>query len=85
MPLLLPIGLDPVALSLGGVEVRWYGIAVGVSILVAVSIALAGARRAGLAPRLVEDAALWVGASALVGGRVLYVLQNELPDVAAIR
>jgi phosphatidylglycerol---prolipoprotein diacylglyceryl transferase len=83
MPLLLPIGLDPVALSLGGIEIRWYGLFAGLSILVAVTIALAGARRAGLRPGLVEDASLWVGASALAGGRVLYVLQNELPEVAA--
>jgi phosphatidylglycerol:prolipoprotein diacylglycerol transferase len=83
MPLLLPIGLDPVALSLGGVEVRWYGILAAASIGVAVSIALAGARRAGLAPGLVEDAVLWVGVSALVGGRLLYVFQNELAEVAA--
>jgi phosphatidylglycerol:prolipoprotein diacylglycerol transferase len=83
MAILLPIGLDPVALSLGGIEIRWYGLFVALSILVAVVIALAGARRAGLRPGLVEDAALWVGASALVGGRILYLLQNELPDVAA--
>ena len=81
--LLLHIGLYPVALSLGGVEVRWYGILVAVSVLIAVSIALAGVRRAGLPPGLVEDASLWAGASALAGGRILYVLQNELPEVAA--
>ena len=83
MPLLLPIGLDPVAFSLGGVEIRWYGLFVALAIAVAVAIALAGARRAGLAPGLVEDAAIWVGASALAGGRLLYVLQNGLPDIAA--
>ncbi len=81
--LLLPIGLDPVALSIGGVEIRWYGLFVALAIVVAVAIALAGARRAGLAAGLVEDAALWVGVSALAGGRVLYVLQNGLPDIAA--
>ncbi|MHB8961221.1 MAG: prolipoprotein diacylglyceryl transferase family protein, partial [Candidatus Limnocylindrales bacterium] len=58
--LTLPIGLDPVALSLGGVEIRWYGLFVALAIAVAVGIALAGARRAGLAPGLVEDAAIWV-------------------------
>ncbi len=83
MSLLIPIGLDPVAFSLGGVEIRWYGLFVALAIAVAVAIALAGARRARLAPGLVEDAAIWVGASALVGGRLLYVLQNGLPDIAA--
>ena len=83
MALLLPIGLDPVAFTLLGIPIRWYGILVALAILVAVAIARAGARRAGLAVGPVEDAALWVGASALVGGRALYVLQNGLPDVAA--
>lgn len=84
MPLLsLPIGLDPVALSLGGVEIRWYGLTAAAAVAVAVILALKGARRAGIAPGLVEDAALWVGIAAIVGGRVLYVLQNELAQVAS--
>lgn len=83
MPLLIPIGLDPVAFSLGAIEIRWYGIFVALSILAALLIARAGARRAGLATALVDDAALWVGLSALVGGRLLYLAQNELPDLAA--
>jgi phosphatidylglycerol:prolipoprotein diacylglycerol transferase len=82
MSLLLPIGLDPVAFSLGGLEIRWYGIIVALSILTTLLIARAGARRAGLATALVDDAALWVGVSALIGGRLLYLVQNELPDLA---
>jgi phosphatidylglycerol:prolipoprotein diacylglycerol transferase len=83
MSLLLPIGLDPVAFSVGGIEIRWYGIFVALSILTALLIARAGARRAGLSTALVDDGALWVGAFALIGGRLLYLLQNELPDLAA--
>jgi phosphatidylglycerol:prolipoprotein diacylglycerol transferase len=83
MPLLIPIGLDPVALTLGGIEIRWYGIFVALSILAALLIARTGARRAGLATALVDDAALWVGVSALVGGRLLYLVQNELADLLA--
>jgi phosphatidylglycerol---prolipoprotein diacylglyceryl transferase len=83
MSLLLPIGLDPVAFSIGGLEIRWYGIFVALSILVALLVARAGARRAGLSTALVDDGATWVGVSALIGGRVLYLVQNELPDLAA--
>ncbi len=81
--LLFPIGLDPVALSLGGIEIRWYGLFVALSIATAVVLARAGARRAGLSMALVEDAAIWVGLAALVGGRILYLVQNELPDLVA--
>lgn len=83
MPFPLVIGLDPVALSLGGIEIRWYGILVVLSAITAVLIARAGARRAGIATALVDDAAVWVGVAALIGGRILYLLQNELADVVA--
>ena len=80
---LLTIGLDPVAVSLGGIEIRWYGLLVVLSVLVAVAMARAGAKRVGLAVSRVDDAAIWVGVSALAGGRALYLLQNELPEVVA--
>ncbi|HEY3333593.1 MAG TPA: prolipoprotein diacylglyceryl transferase [Candidatus Limnocylindrales bacterium] len=83
MTFVLPIGLDPVAISLGGIEIRWYGIFVALSIGVALLVARSGARRVRLSTAHVDDAALWVGLSALIGGRVLYLLQNELPDLAA--
>jgi len=83
MPLLIPIGLDPVAFTLGGIEIRWYGIFVALAILTVLVVARSGVRRAGLSTALVDDAALWVGLSALVGGRLLYLVQNELADLAA--
>jgi phosphatidylglycerol:prolipoprotein diacylglycerol transferase len=75
--------LDPVAFSILGFPVRWYGLFAVVSIAVAYVIARSLARRRGLPDSLVADGALWVGVAALAGGRVLYVLQNELPDVTA--
>ena len=52
MPLVIPIGLDPVAVSLGGIEIRWYGVFVAVSIVVALLVARAGARLARIAVAL---------------------------------
>jgi phosphatidylglycerol:prolipoprotein diacylglycerol transferase len=48
---------------------------------VAIWLAQREARRRGIGPELVLDAAIWVGVAALVGGRVLYVIQNELPTL----
>jgi phosphatidylglycerol:prolipoprotein diacylglycerol transferase len=79
---IFPIELDPVALSLGGIEIRWYGLLAVAAIVVTLLLARAGARRAGIPVALVEDGAVWVGASALIGGRLLYLVQNELPDLA---
>ncbi|MEO5964731.1 MAG: prolipoprotein diacylglyceryl transferase [Candidatus Limnocylindrales bacterium] len=83
MSIVFPIGLDPIAVSIGGIDIRWYGIFVAASIAVAVLLGRSGARRVGLATSLVDDAVLWVGISALIGGRILYLVQNELPDLAA--
>lgn len=79
----IPIDLDPVALSLFGLDVRWYGITAIAAIAIAVVIVRRGAVRAGIPVALVEDGAIWVGVAALVGGRALYLIQNELPDLAA--
>lgn len=77
------IDLDPVAFTLVGVPVRWYGLTLAVAVVVATTVALREARRRGIAEAVVWDAAVWIGIAALVGGRLLYVLQNGLGAIAA--
>lgn len=72
------IDIDPVAFTVLGIQVRWYGLILVVAVAVAFWLAQREGRRRGIGPEIVSDAAIWVGAAALVGGRVLYVLQNEL-------
>lgn len=79
----MTLDLDPVAFSLAGVAIRWYGILAVAAIAVAYLLAHAGVRRAGLPSALMADGALWVGVAALAGGRALYLAQNELDDVLA--
>jgi phosphatidylglycerol:prolipoprotein diacylglycerol transferase len=76
------IDIDPVAFALFGIPVRWYGLILVVAAAVAIWLAQRGARRHGIDPRVVSDAAIWVGGAALVGGRVLYVIQNDLGSLA---
>ena len=76
------IDIDPVAFTLLGIPVRWYGLVLVVAAAVAVWFAQREARRRGIAPGIVSDAVIWVGAAALVGGRLLYVIQNELGSLA---
>jgi len=80
MPLV--IDLDPVAFSLLGLHVRWYGIIVAGAVTVAFWLAMREARRGGIAPEAISDGAIWVGAAALLGGRALYVAQNDLGMLA---
>lgn len=77
------IDIDPVAFTILGVPVRWYGLILVVAAGVAIWLAQREARRRGIRPEIVSDAAVWVGVAALVGGRALYVVQNELGSLAA--
>jgi phosphatidylglycerol:prolipoprotein diacylglycerol transferase len=79
----IPIGLDPVAFEVLGLQARWYGLLAVLAIAVALLIVRAGLERRGIRIELLWDGALWVGVAALVGGRALYLIQNELPDLAA--
>lgn len=76
------IDIDPVAFVLLGVGVRWYGLILAVAVAVVIWLTLREARRRGIRDEVVLDGALWVGAAALVGGRVLYLIQNELGSLA---
>lgn len=76
------IDIDPVAFTLLGLPIRWYGLILVVAAAVAILIAQREGRRRGLEPSVVSDAAIWVGGAALVGGRLLFVVQNELGSVA---
>lgn len=76
------IDADPVAFTLVGIPVRWYGITLVIAIAVAYAIAVREARRRDLPDGLVADGAVLVGIAALVGGRLLYALQNGIPGLA---
>ncbi|MBF6606302.1 MAG: prolipoprotein diacylglyceryl transferase [Chloroflexi bacterium] len=76
------IDIDPVAFSLLGIPIRWYGLTLAVAVAVAFWLAQREGRRHGIAPDLIGDGAVWVGVAALIGGRALYVVQNELATLA---
>lgn len=72
------IDIDPIAFSVLGLHVRWYGIIVAGAAAVAAWLTMREARRRGIGSETVSDAAMWAAVAALVGGRALYVAQNEL-------
>ena len=74
--------LDPVAFNLLGIPIRWYGLILVGAAAVAIWLAQREGRRRGIAPQVVSDAVIWVGGAALIGGRLLYVVQNELGSLA---
>ncbi len=76
------IDIDPVAFSPLGIPIRWYGLILIGAIATAIWLAQREGRRRGFAPEDLSDGLLWVGLAALVGGRLLYVVQNELGSLA---
>jgi len=76
------IDIDPVAFTVLGIAIRWYGLILVVAVGVAFWVAQRQGRRHGIGPDIIADGAIWVGLAALVGGRILYVLQNELGMLA---
>lgn len=75
------IDVDPVAFAVIGVPIRWYGLTLLLASSVAIAIANREGRRRRIQPALMADGLIWVGLAAVVGGRLLYVIQNELGSV----
>lgn len=76
----ITIGLDPVAFSIGGLEVRWYGIMYVVGISFAAWVVTRIAPRTGADVDALWDLfpiALFTG---LAGGRLYYVVQDDFGD-----
>ncbi len=65
---------NPIAISLFGVSIRWYGIIIGLSILVAIAISYKRAPKFNINPEHFLDFSIWVIPIAIVGARLYYVI-----------
>lgn len=72
----MTIDIDPVMFHLGPLALSWYGLIVAIAIVVGVAVALREARRKGLATAEIESLAMWVVLGAIVGARVLHVIDR---------
>ncbi len=73
--------IDPVAVRIGPLAIRWYGIAylLGFASGYAVLRRLAARDRVPLTPQAVGDLVSWLAAGVVLGGRLGYVLFYNLP------
>ncbi|MBA4603532.1 prolipoprotein diacylglyceryl transferase [Thermoactinomyces sp. AMNI-1] len=74
MTSMIPAAIDPVALSLGPLQIHWYGIIMGTSAILGLFLATREAKRQQIDPDLLLDMMIWVLPSAIVGARLYYVL-----------
>ncbi|MEA2513726.1 MAG: phosphatidylglycerol---prolipoprotein diacylglyceryl transferase [Thermomicrobiales bacterium] len=69
----MPTLHDPVALTIGGLSIRWYALFILTGIVVAIAIIRVLALRRGMDPEFILDVAPWVVFGAIVGARLYYV------------
>ncbi|HEY8347245.1 MAG TPA: prolipoprotein diacylglyceryl transferase [Symbiobacteriaceae bacterium] len=71
--------VDPVAIRLGPISIRWYGILFVTAILAAVWTTMRAARNRGLDPEFVPDAAMVVVPAGIIGARLYEVFVLQWP------
>ncbi len=77
---LCKIGIDPIAYSVGGLRIHWYGIFIAVGLFVGLQVALRDTLRKGVSRDALMSVALWCAILGVAGGRLYYVLQSNLAD-----
>ena len=75
---MITINIDPIAFSVGAVNVRWYGLMYVVGILVAFLTAWPYAKWKGFTEDQLEKIVIWAVPAGLVGARLYFVLQQPL-------
>lgn len=68
--------MDPVAFSIFGLDIRWYGIIIGCGMLIGTMVAMKEAKRLGLKEDTLLDILLVSLPAAIIGARLYYVLFN---------
>lgn len=66
--------IDPIAFSLGPIDVRWYGIIIGSGLILALILAIREGNRRGLGKDDFPDLMLWAIPIAIISARIYYVL-----------
>lgn len=67
---------DPIAFTIFGIDIRWYGILIACGMLLAVLISCKRAPRHGITDEDVLDIAIWMLPIGVIGARVYYVIFN---------
>ena len=66
--------LDPIAFTLGPIQVHWYGIIIGSGLALALFLAIREANRRGLPKDTFADLMLWAIPIAIISARIYYVI-----------
>ena len=70
------IDWDPVILSIGTLEIRWYGVMVVLAVIAVIGLSLIEARRKGFSQDMVWDVGLWAVIGGILGARLLHIIDK---------
>ncbi|MFC1905842.1 prolipoprotein diacylglyceryl transferase [Chloroflexota bacterium] len=73
---MIHIDICPIALSIGPLEIRWYGIMIVLAVVAIIAISLLEARRMGVSEDHVYNLAVWAVISGVVFSRVVHVIDK---------
>jgi len=73
---MITININPVAFSLGALEVRWYGIMVVLAVVAVIALAVLEARRVGLSEEHIYSVALWAIIGGILVSRLFHVIDK---------
>ncbi|KAA0956095.1 prolipoprotein diacylglyceryl transferase [Planococcus sp. ANT_H30] len=65
--------IDPIAFSLGPIDVRWYGVIIATGIIIAFLVGQREMVKRGLHPDFLTDLLIWAVPLAIIGARIYYV------------
>jgi phosphatidylglycerol:prolipoprotein diacylglycerol transferase len=65
--------INPIFFQLGGLEVRWYGVILGLAALAGLLLAIQEGKRFGIKPEFFMDLLLFGAPSAIIAARIYYV------------
>lgn len=83
--------MDPIAFTIFGLEVEWYGILIASAVVIGTILAIKEAKRKGISEDTILDLLLFVLPAAIIGARLHYVLfswdnyKNNLIEILNIR
>ncbi|MGJ7920225.1 prolipoprotein diacylglyceryl transferase [Neobacillus sp. LXY-4] len=66
--------IDPIAISLGPLQVHWYGVIIGTGIALALWLAMREGDRRGLPKEAFPDLMIWAIPIAIISARIYYVI-----------
>ncbi|EDO0410582.1 prolipoprotein diacylglyceryl transferase [Listeria monocytogenes] len=82
--------LDPVAIQIGSISVKWYGVIIALAVVIALLLALSEANKRKMDKEIIVDLLIWAIPISIISARIYYVIfewdfyKNNLGEIVKI-